>query len=317
MAFGFITLLDATPGADWVPLITQYGPGALFVFITLYLIKTRPQAGSRKLNSTIVATMWGCVFLLVLVIVAAWWKTTFHSEFVIKGRIENLHDPEFITTSEPVYLNKRPTAGKDFEYQWRYIDSTKPSGSFELILEPDPKGVTVFKYKVPIDNAFFDGSDVVLALNQSGGMMLTHNSTTLTINAETDNLASVASEQRGAPAAAWLAVVEAAGLESASIETLIAALDADDPIIRANAKRALAARGAAAIPALAGAIHGNYRVQVEVLATLSKMSAGDLARLPQDARCTIFQLAVSSDALLRSSAQSVLGTGLSTNGCRR
>jgi hypothetical protein len=170
--------------------------------------------------------------------------------------------------------------------------------------------VQVYKYKIPIDSSFFDGSDVVLSIDQGGTMTLTHDKTQLLIKPDLDDLASISFAPRRVPAMAWISVVEAAVLQNTDIASLIGALDADDPVIRANAKRALAERGDAAIPALGAALRGNYRTQVEVLSTLSKMQRDNLLKLSSDARNLIVQLAGSSDTNLRAGAESVFRAGL-------
>lgn len=252
------TLL-ATPGAEWVFQISQHGPAALIVFfalfaghlIRLYLTTKHPgQKMPWEVRIAVVLLLFS-IPVLSSFVVAKWWKP----EYVIIGTISNLRDPEVISTWEPVYLHKQAKASLDFEYQWRYISSDRPDASFEVQLQTDPNSPKVYTYEIPIEPGWINGAKAELFLDRDSlAITFEYDGRELSVQPRVGISSLIRSGDDPKHSSAFS--VFAATEESYPVKDLIAALDADDPVIRSKAKQELIKLGSAAIPSLADALRG-------------------------------------------------------------
>jgi hypothetical protein len=294
---------------------------ALLVFTVFVLLPplARPAAGlstrQRKVQEIAFGFVWLAIFVLAGMIVIAWWHVNFPPEFVVSGTIHNLTDPEMITTDEELYMRKRPVAGSDFEYQWRLIKPQRFTGNIELIFQKCPGNLKVLKYKLPIRKGFYKGTVEIEYDQTSNKMRLIHG---------TDK------EEEIAPSAPLIpgvepkasthiqnlltpAIVYADLLRRVKPEDVVRALDSDDPLIRAAARRDLIALGSSAIPYIGKALTdaaSSYRLKVEALSTLKDMNQSAKQALSEPARCAIAKASNDPDPTLRSEAASVVAAGV-------
>jgi hypothetical protein len=304
----------------WIDLLTLYGPMALFVFMVFVLLRlARPAGGlppgQRKVQVFAYVLVWLSIFVLAGMIATAWWRVNFPKEFVVRGTITNLSDPEMITTNEDLYLHKRPTAGLDFEYQWRLIKPQLFTGNIELVMQKKPTDVDVLKYILPIRNEFYKGTVDIEYDQTSNKMTLIHG---------TEKREEIAPSATSIPGEGPTSdahtqapftsdIVYAAVPPQVKPEDLIRALDADDPLIRANARRDLIALGSPAIPYIGAALTdpaSSYRLKIEALSTLKDMNQSAKQALSPPARCAIARAANDADPRLRGEANAVVSAGV-------
>jgi len=303
----------------WIDLLTLYGPMALFVFMVFVLLQVARRAGGltadqRKVQVFAYGLVWLSIFVLAGMIVIAWWRVNFPEEFVVSGTIRNLRDPELITTYEELYLHKQPVAGLDFEYQWRLISPLRFTGEIELLLQKKPTDAYVLKYKLPIRSEFYKGTVDIEYDQTSNKMTLLHGTYKEEIAPSPTSIpgegptASAHTQNSLTPD-----IVYAAQLPQVKPEDLISALDADDPVIRATARRDLIALGPSATPYVGEALTdpaSSYRLKVEALSTLKDMSQPAKQALSEPARCAIARAANEGDPGLRAEATAVVAAGV-------
>ena len=142
-------------------------------------------------------------------------------------------------------------------------------------------------------------------------MTLRHGSLTIDIAPTVD---STSNYERplpgGAPGIAF--AQSAPAPKSTNIEDIMDVLDADNPIIRENARRDLAVLGSSATPQIEAALtdpQTSLRVRLEVLIALSTMRPIALS-LSGPARCAIADAAHDPDEALRKAATNLLTAGV-------
>jgi hypothetical protein len=297
----------------WMELLKLYGPMALFVFMVFVLLRiARPTAGLNKAQTSVqvfaYAVVWISIFVLAAMIVIVFWKTTFPGEYVVRGKITNLTYPEAVTTEQELFLHRHTVAGLDFEYEWRLISQQRFAGTLELLLQKKPTDVKVLKYKLPIRNEFYGGT-VEVEYNQTNDqMILKYENSQEAIN---PSPASIADEH--SPRISDPEIVYANVRPQASPETLILALDADDPLIRQSARRDLAKLGSTSLPYLAQVLtnpKSSYRLRVEVLAVLKDMGGPTNQNLSEAGRCSVLRASHDSDPTIQEEAKAVLASGV-------
>ena len=319
-----IALLQTSPVTPdkWMELIRTYGPIALFVFMVFVLLGMARRIGGlspqqQRVQLAAFSLVWTFIFGLAVVIVIVWWRASFPPEFVVKGVIRNLRDPETVSTSQEMYMRVHPIAGKDFEYQWRFIIPQKVAGDVTLIPQKSAASRQVLMYKFPIRPDYYRGNaDVDIAFDrETDNMTVTRNGSAVQINPlPPEYTANTAQPDRRDPS-----VVHAQNdSKQASLVDLIKGLDADNPVIREKAREDLAARGAAALPEIESALNGNSaRLRAGALAALIVMTQHGKTSLPDPMRCAIAGLAAADpDRLTRSEAWQLIGAGVTPgSGC--
>ena len=312
----FLTTSVPATADTWIKLLARYGPPALLVFVAFILfgmaLRNRDLTGGQKRIQTIAFSfVWIFIFLLVILSAASWWREKYPQEFQIKGVITNLRDPEVISTRQELFLRIYPLAGRDFEYQWRLITPQRFTGRLELLLQKTPLDATVFKYEIPVQEDFYKDA-VEIDYNRSTGMMtLRHGSLTTDIPPTADSASSYdRPPPRGAPGIAY--AQNAPTPQSTKIADILGALDADNPIIRENARRDLAALGFSATPQIEAVLtdpQTSLRMRLEVLTALSTMRSIALS-LSGPARCAIANAAHDPNEALRKAATNLLTAGV-------
>ncbi len=290
---------------------------ALFVFMVFVLLgRARSSeglsAGQKKVQLFAYSVVWISIFALAAMIVLIWWRMNFPSEFVVRGTIRNLTYPEVITTDEEVFLHRRTVAGLDFVYEWRFISSHRFTGTVELLLQKKPADVKVLRYELPIREDFYDGLVDISYDQKTDKMILTH-------SGKQEELAPSAAQVPGEVSTRRKVnvlppkTVYAAELPQAKVNELILALDADDPQIRAAARRDLIKLGQASIPLLDHALtdsESSYRLRVGALSTLQGLRDKAEKSLSREAKCAIAQASKDADPTLSAEASRLIAGGL-------
>ncbi len=292
----------------WMELLRTYGPIALFVFMVFVLLGMAQKIGGlspqqQKIQLAAFSLVWISIFALEVVIVIVWWRANLPPEFMVKGVLRNLHNPETVSTSQEMYMRVHPIAGEDFEYQWRFITPQKFTGDVTLILQKSAASHQVLKYKFPIRPDYYSGNaDVDIAYDrETGGMTVTRNGSAVQIVPARPELASNAPlPDRRDPSV----VYAQNDSKQAPLVDLIKGLDADNPVIREKAREDLAARGAAALPEIESALNGSSpRLRAGALAALIVMTQHGKTSLPDSMRCAVAKLAAADpDRFTRSEA---------------
>ena len=316
-----IALLQTSPVTPdkWMELLKTYGPIALFVFMVFVLLgMARRISGlspqQQKVQLAALSLVWACIFALAVVIVIAWWRANFPPEFVVKGVLRNLRDPETVSTSQEMYMRVHPIAGLDFEYEWRFITPQKFAGDVTLRLQKNAASDQVLhalKYKFPIRPDYYTGNaDVEIEYDrETGNMTVTRNgSAAQIIPAQPERASNAPPPDRRDPSV----VYAQNDSKQASVADLMTGLEADNPVIREKAREDVAARGAAALPELQSALNGSSaRLRAGALAALIVMTQRGMTSLPDPMRCAIAGLAAADpDRLTRSEAWQLIGAGV-------
>lgn len=304
----------------WIDLLKLYGPMALFVFMVFVLLRraliTKDlTGGQRKIQIAAFTLVWLSIFVLAGMIVVAWWRINFPSEFVVSGIIHHLKDPEIITTDEPFYLHRRRVAARDFEYDWRFISQKPFFGKAEVILQKKPSDSAILKYELPIRETFYQGTVEIDYDRRNDHMILSHGPEKEEIAPVTENVPGESAKiGNGLPENFDQTVVFASAPQKVNPEELAQALDADDPLLRQQARRDLIALGAGAIPVVEQVLtdrSSSRRLRLGILSTLRELSPEAKGMLHEPARCTISEATKDSDSTLRAEAAAVIAAGVS------
>lgn len=292
----------------WMELLRTYGPIALFVFMVFVLLGMAQKIGGlspqqQKVQLAAFSLVWISIFALAVVIVIVWWRANLPPEFVVKGVLRNLRDPETVSTSQEMYMRVHPIAGKDFEYQWRFITPRKFAGDVTLILQKSAASRQVLKYKFPIRPDYYSGdADVDIAYDrETDKMTVTRNGSAVQIvPAQPEQASNAPLPDRRDPSV----VYAQDDSKQVPLVDLIKGLDADNPLIREKAREDLAARGGAALPEIESALNGSSpRLRAGALAALIVMTQHGKISLPDSMRCAVAKLAVADpDRFTRSEA---------------
>ena len=164
-------IADVVTAGDWPKLIVSYGPAALLVFVVsvvvpLFWPKSKQPSTVGRVASWLTLLS---IFALAALIVVAWWKVQFPTEYVVTGTITGLMDPERIETDQDLYLRLLPLEGVRFEYQWRLITPQRYTGSVMISLQKPPaprcgqaRGgegcvARVLEFEIPFNRDFSQG----------------------------------------------------------------------------------------------------------------------------------------------------------------
>lgn len=314
--------MSTSPGS-WIDLLSRYGPAALFVFMVFVLMgMARATKGlsdqQKKVQNIAFGFVWLSIFVLAAMIVVSWWQGNFPREFEVRGTISGLTYPMTITTYQPVYLHRRPVAALDFDYDWRFISSTRYTGGLELLLQKGTGsaqgagGTNILKYKMQIQDDFYKNTVEIEYDSDSDVMVLRHGQLTEKIVPIRANFATDAPESALLSPSLADDVVYASITKEPKPEELVSALDVDDPLIRTSARQGLIALGVRAIPYLENALvnpASSYRLRVGVLSTLKDMGSANQS-LSQQARCAIVRASSDRDPTLSAEAAHVAATGI-------
>ncbi|MBV9762415.1 MAG: hypothetical protein JO340_17775 [Acidobacteriaceae bacterium] len=224
----------------WINLLYLYGPMALFVFMVFVLLgKARNTEGlnqkQQRIQEIALSLVWVFIFGLGVTIVLIWWRINLPHEYVIRGSIQNLRDPETISTNDNLYLRRVYKTAFDIDYEWRILSASPPTEPVVFLLQETPESKTALRYRIPVSEKLYRGS-VEISYDRSTRRMSLENGKYRSVMEPQVDTAEALPPPRGG-----LRVVHADA--TSPPEELIRALDSNDPIIRGNAKKSLVSSG--------------------------------------------------------------------------
>ncbi len=307
------------PSAEsWIKLLYIYGPFALLVFF-LFVGEAKARNAvkeaipeAKREGVIIYALTWAAVFGLLIVAVAAWYQLNFPKEVIIAGQFQGLQGSEtiYVETSNPdsaLYLNKQYLGRSTlFTYHWRLISQKRlPDGeAVRIMLDPGTDNQPAWFYTLKVQSDYYT-QPVTVSYDRGirhmkvicGGKQAED----LTGQPETDAaILPVAPRFSGA-------VVYAQSRPD--IRQTFQGLEANDPIIRRNARLDLVAQGAAVLPAIDQKLtdpNASYRLRLAVISALNHMKGVDMRPLSPAAFAAIEKATSDSDAVLRKEAATFL-----------
>jgi hypothetical protein len=306
----------------WVSLLGDYGPMALFVFMVfvLWQIASRNKGltvQQKKIQAVALSGVWLSIFILAAMIVVVYFRTRFPSEFQIRGYIHNLEDPSTITTRDNLFLKVKYGAYKDFDYEWRIITPQRMEGRVAFLLQKGAADHNPYRYEIPIRSDFYHGVVDITYDPASGKMKLVHGSEEETLEPKIEEAAL---PLRPIEKRFWADIVYASGPQSQlDPALLVGALDANDPIIRQNARAQLITMASKSAPALEHVfldVSSSSRLRLEALRTLNGSSSLQNKDFSREAKCAIAKLADDPDESVRDQVSQLASKKLiSTPGC--
>lgn len=307
------------PSAEnWIKLLYIYGPFALLVFF-LFVGEAKARKAvkealpeAKREGVIIYLLTWAAVFGLLIVAVAAWYQMNFPKEVVIAGQFQGLQGSEtiYVETSNPdsaLYLNKQYLGRSAlFTYHWRLISPKRlPDGeAVRIMLDPGTENQAAWFYTLKVQSDYYT-QPVTVSYDRGGRKMKVScgamQPEDLTGQPETDAAA------RPPSARFWGAVVYAQSRPD--IRQIFQGLEANDPIIRRNARVDLVAQGAPALPAIDRMLSdpgASYRLRLGTISALNQMKGVDMRPLSPAAYAAIQKATSDADAVLRNEAATFL-----------
>jgi len=306
----------------WVGLLTDYGPMALFVFMVfvLWQIAARNKGltgQQKKIQAVALSGVWVSIFILAVMIVIVYFRTKFPTEYQIRGYIHNLEDPATVTTRDNLFLRVKYGAYKDFDYEWRIISPQRVEGKVAFLLQNGPADHTPHKYEIPIRDDFYQGIVDITYDPPSGKMKLVHGSEEETLEPKVEE-AAVPAQPIQKPF--WSDTVYASEPQSKPPDPslLIGALEANDPIIRENARAQLIAIGSKGVPNLEQVFlnaSSSARLRLEAIRTLNGITSLQNKDLTAEGNCAIAKLASDPYKAIRDQVSQLAGKKVIRGGC--
>ena len=314
-----IVLAGSVSPDQWINLLFEFGPCAFFVFmffVGLHVAKQKaPTAEQQRVQNIAYSVVWMSIFVFAGLSTVVFFKVNFPSERCIHGYIRGLDDPEFFSTSDDIFLKKIVRASVSFDYEFRMVNPNKESRDVKLLFQSSPGDIHSSLYSIPLEHDFDQSGKVPVELQ------FDRTSKCLTLLQKSGGVKQVCPLELGTTASlgsagvggffSLLPVVHAAMTPSIqTMDALVRALDANDPVIRENVRRQLVTNGAAGVPSLENALGdpaSSTRLRFESVRTLNVLGGVNGASFPQGARCAVIQLSRNPDALVRGEAGRLLG----------
>lgn len=297
---------------QWPKILFTYGPFALLIlFVFVIEKKTRTALGDgdvpKRLSVSLYVLNWLVIFLLGGAVTYLWIVTNLPREAMIEGTLENLSDQQKVySESANLYLARHYSPGKNrYGYDWRLI-SPKPllDGTTETlyITQGSDDNSRSFMYQLPIHESFYKSPVRLTYEAKTLHLVLDHEGKQETLAPKDDVDTSVRPIDTNLNSAFPIVYAQ----EGGDIDDIFQRLDSDDPIIRRDARRDLAAQGQNALPKIDAALKDpktNYRVRLGVIAALNQMKG---VTISQEARAAVAAAAKDSDPVLSSEAATYL-----------
>ena len=300
---------------QWIKLLFTYGPFALLVlFIFVIEVRTRALlygAAKKPIGATIYVLTWITIFVLVGIVVSVWLKNnTVEREFYIRGRLIGLDSPNKLSSPfEDLYLRRVFANGTHFDFQWRIITKSKLDTDTVVSLYLDRGNESheiVDIFQLPIIPDYYNRE--VLLLYHSATNEITADGQPLkklpTVRLEQDS--TNVFQFAGMMWRLFPPLVARALAQTFPSGNMTKRLEADDPVIRIQARDDLAASGLAAktyVDEALSDMNSSYRLRLGVIIALNKMKTPFPGNaLSPAANCSIRQAVVSDDVLLREQA---------------
>ena len=303
---------------DWIKILYEYGPFAILVFLVIVperRIRTAMKEASeadRKSLRWVYILNWVAVFGLAIFSVYAWSRLNLTEQPTIRGTIENVSNLETLSTNfEDLYLHRiRQNNDLYSNYEWILLNKDKRMDEGEVI-EFTIDGSTInhdhtFDYELPIHTDFYakkvhlkrDKDDLYLA----GQDKPLHKTIRLIEQASPD------ATSRLQPSAGFFPTAYAQmAQQSYSVRDYAVGLESPDPIVRRNARAALANQDLSkALPWIDEVLadkQSSYRLRLGVIVALENMPGLSASSLPPATVSAIQSTALTeSDATLRNEA---------------
>ena len=263
---------------DWPKLLYTYGPFALLVlFIFVIERKTRTALSDsgipRRISVPVYLLNWCMIFVLCGTVTYFWFLLNLPQEAMIQGTLENLKENESVfSESGNLYLMRvYHTGPNQFGYSWRLIAPKRlREGTKQIIyLNRNDTGESrTFMYQMTVRSTFY-GSPVRLVYERNNTKLLVDHEGKQEELAPTE---LVALQHINFTSGGLLPIAYAQA--SPSLDVIFERLESDDPIIRLDARRDLAAQGQSALPRIEKSLQDpktSYRVRLGVIAALNDM----------------------------------------------
>jgi hypothetical protein len=256
----------------WVKILYLYGPMALFVIMTFVLLgKAKPGSGlppRQQLIQTIAySAVWASIFILGAIIVVVWWRINLPREFQIKGAIHDLRYSETITSTDNLFLRRVYKTPLNIDYEWRILSSSPISEPVQFLLQDGNDTSRYLRYKIPPSPELYKSNVEISYERTTRRMKLADEKFSAVLEPEILTSADIPRQE---PSLASTVYAD----DTPSPEELVKALDANDPIVRQNVKRALVTMGtksAKTVEAAAQNPANSLRMRTEALSVLEKV----------------------------------------------
>jgi hypothetical protein len=299
---------------QWPQLFLQYGPFAFlvfFVFVTEAKLREIRASGQepRWLFVGLYAGNWMIVFALVGIATWAWWTSNIRSGVELAGMLRGLRATESIVSrADDLFLRRVYLPGNQVDYEWRiYSKAALPDGKrVPLLLDQstcDSEKTTA--YELEIAQSFYADRPEIRYNRQKDTLEVKIKDKWVALRKTDADIASVAIERPRHP---WL--VASAHAETAFDDRQFEVrLQADDPIVRQEARASLAKYGEAAVPWINKTLSEGkmpYRLNLGILVALGAMDPKPRSQLSDKTFAAIVSSVASPDKSLHAAARKVL-----------
>ena len=297
---------------QWAKLLYTYGPFALlvlFVFVIEWKARSllKDSSSPRLLSVSLYLLNWFMIFVLCGAIVYIWFQLNLPQGAMIQGALTHLNQDETVFSDSPrLYLQRIYGEKNRFGYNWLLITPKRlPEGEKQSFTINFGQGdnARAFTYDLTIRPSFYR-SDVHLTYERdSKKLLLDHEGKQEELVPRED----VAAERTNK--ASWRLLPIAYAQSSASLDEIFKSLESDDPIIRRDARRDLAAQGQAALPRIEKTLQdpkSSYRVQLGAIVALNNMRNVTVSQETRVAIADIYARYKEQDPVLGSEAMRFL-----------
>jgi hypothetical protein len=324
---------------SWTSLLYTYGPFALLVFLAFPLERNAwnrvrhlrgrgVDATEKRIAYFAYFATWVAIFITCIVITVVWiFHNVIQGEATIKGRLVGIATEELRTTFSSLYLQRIYHQHGVAGVNWRIISPQRlPAGTeVDLVLDRstgEHEDFTVYALRIA-DDFYAPGREVMLTYDRAKSR-LTADRAELKVK-QPDALITSSSSSASSSLSLWPANLGSALLdyvltplraqEPTSLPRIAQQLEANDTIVRINARKELAQLGSKALPFIERTLTdrgSSYRLRLGVLVALNGMKA---PALQPAAACAVVNAARDSDSTIQRYAQSYLAKNPQT-GCR-
>ena len=262
---------------QWPKLLYTYGPFSLLV-LSIFVIEWKARnllkdsSIPSRLSVSVYLLNWCMIFVLCGAVTYFWVQLNLPKAAMIQGDLTHLKEDETVFSDSPrLYLQRIYGEKNRFGYNWRLItpeplpDGTKQSFTINF---GQGDNARAFVYDMTIWSSFYRNEVHLTYERDSKKLLLDHEGKQEELIPREDF-----SAQR-INAAPWRLLPIAYAQSSVSLDGIFNSLESDDPIIRRDARRDLAAQGQAALPRIEKALQdpkSSYRVQLGTIVALNNM----------------------------------------------
>jgi hypothetical protein len=308
----------------WAKLLFTYGPfGLIVLFIFVLEVKARAQmkdTGAKSARVVIYVLTWMSIFALGTVVVVAWMKMNLVNEASIRGHLTGLSVSDSIETPfEHMYLRRAysDSSHTRYDFDWMIVTPRKLENQFPIKIyldqsTADHEDLTI--YELPISPDFYQpGREIDLRYDRSHRALSLRDASgrAIPLKVASDSLQGQAQNDRPSFFRAGF-ITKVLAQSRPDLRSLSNRLEADDSIIRTQARVDLASMGPSAASFMETTLSNpgsSYRLKLGVISALNAMSQRNInVALSPVAVCGIARAAGDADLALRSQASTYLRT---------